>query len=544
LRHYRGNAIAGCDLSTTIIERESRRGLFAGLSLGELLLIVLLMLLLGLAAILQYSEHQLAGLRDKAGAIISGESVRPQAQQGPAVLAPVPGGDARKMHEQALRIGALESALRDAKRDGDALRDSLTEMKPLRRVAEAATALDPKQPPQLLLERGLAALGVLGATTKEPARAIADMKSENEDFRRKLTANIRENDQLRRDKETLSRDKEALTRDSRREIEALRAEVTALKPLKALSEAAAKVDPRQPPAQVMQRALTAFDALGAVNDPARAVADMRADNEGLKQKLAALNRDLDQVRQDKEILTRKSETLAQEKDTLSGEKTIAANENNALARERDTRTEEDRKEIDALRAEVAALAPLKPVAEAAAKLDPGQPPASVIQRALARLQLTETTGTTELNASADRDINSLRAENEELRQKIARASTAEAAAPAHEKETLPPPCWMNAQGEAQYLLDVTIKDEGLRVRDIAPASRASDPRLKPLKALPRDTDINPELFRRVIDPIFRATVRDQCRFVVTMRDGTGPASKQIYKGLRRLVESYFYVKHL
>jgi hypothetical protein len=271
---------------------------------------------------------------------------------------------------------------------------------------------------------------------------------------------------------------------------------------------------------------------------------MRADNEGLKQKLAALNRDLDQVRQDKEILTRKSETLAQEKDTLSGEKTIAANENNALARERDTRTEEDRKEIDALRAEVAALAPLKPVAEAAAKLDPGQPPASVIQRALARLQLTETTGTTELNASADRDINSLRAENEELRQKIARASTAEAAAPAHEKETLPPPCWMNAQGEAQYLLDVTIKDEGLRVRDIAPASRASDPRLKPLKALPRDTDINPELFRRVIDPIFRATVRDQCRFVVTMRDGTGPASKQIYKGLRRLVESYFYVKHL
>lgn len=518
--------------------------MFSGLSLGELLLVVLLMLLLGLAAILQYSERQLAGLRDKAGAIISGESVRPQAQQGPAVLAPVPGGDARKVHEQALRIGALEGALRDAKRDGDALRDSLTEMKPLRKVADAAIALDPKQPPQLLLERGLAALGALGVATKEPARAIADMKSENEDFRRKLTANIRENDQLRRDKETLSRDKEALTRDGRREIEALRAEVAALKPLQALSEAATKVDPRQPPAQVMQRALTAFDALGAVNDPARAVADMRADNETLKQKLAALNRDLDQVRQDKEILARKSETLAQERDALSGEKATAANENNALARERDARTDEDRKEIETLRAEVAALAPLKPVAEAAAKLDPGQPPASIIQRALARLQLTETTGTTELNASADKDINSLRAENEELRQKLARASTAEPAAPSHEKETLPPPCWMNAQGEAQYLLDVTIKDEGLRVRDLAPASRASDPRLKPLRALPRDTDINPELFRRVIDPIFRATVRDQCRFVVTMRDGTGPASKQIYKGLRRLVESYFYVKHL
>jgi hypothetical protein len=84
----------------------------------------------------------------------------------------------------------------------------------------------------------------------------------------------------------------------------------------------------------------------------------------------------------------------------------------------------------------------------------------------------------------------------------------------------------------------------LLVRDMMPAARASDPRIKSLRSLPRGVDINPELFRRVIDPVFRATVRDQCRFVVTMRDGTGPASKQIYKGLRRLVESYFYVKHL
>jgi hypothetical protein len=29
-----------------------------------------------------------------------------------------------------------------------------------------------------------------------------------------------------------------------------------------------------------------------------------------------------------------------------------------------------------------------------------------------------------------------------------------------------------------------------------------------------------------------------------LHDGTGPASKQICKGLRRLVESYFYAKHL
>jgi hypothetical protein len=536
-----GQWIAGSDLSTTIIERESRRGLFSGLNLGEVLLLVLLVLLLGLAGILQYSERQLAGLRDKAGVIISGAPVQQQAgQQGPAVLAPIPAPDARKIHEQALRIGALEGALRDAKRDAESLRDSLAAVKPLRRVADSAVALDPKQPPQLLLERGLAALGALGAQTKDPARAIADMKSENEDFRRKLTTNIRENDQLRRDKETL-------TRESRQEIEALHAEVAALKPLKALSDAAAKVDPRQPPAQVVQRALTAFDALGAVNDPARVVADMRADNEALKQKLAALNRDLDQARQDKEALTHRADSLTQENNALSGEKTAATNENDALARERDARLSEDRKEIEALRAEIATLAPLKSIVDTAAKLDPSQAPASVVQRALARLQTTETTGTTDRNAVTDSDIGALRSENDELRQKLAKAEAASSHAPApaaHEKETLPPPCWTNAQGEAQYLLDVTIKDEGLQVRDMMPAARASDPRIRSLRALPRGVDINPDYFRRVIDPIFRATVRDQCRFVVTMRDGTGPASKQIYKGLRRLVESYFYVKHL
>jgi regulator of replication initiation timing len=506
------------------------------------LLLVLLMLLLGLAGILQYSERQLAGLRDKAEAIISGAPVQQQAgQQGPAVLAPIPAPDARKVHEQALRIGALEGALRDAKRDTESLRDSLTAVKPLRRVADSAVTLDPKQPPQLLLERGLAALGALGAQTKDPARAIANMKSENEDFRRKLTANLRENDQLRRDKDTMAR-------DSRQEIEALRAEVAALKPLKSLSDAASKVDPRQPPAQVMQRALTAFAALGAVNDPARVVSDMRADNEALKQKLAALNRDLDQARQDKEALTHKADSLAHENNALSGEKTAATNENDALTREHDARLSEDRKEIEALRAEIAALAPLKPIVDTAAKLDPGQPPASIVQRALARLQQTETTGTTDRNAVADSDIGTLRAENDELRQKLAKAEAASrqaaAAESAHEKEALPPPCWINAQGEAQYLLDITIKDEGLQVRDMMPAARASDPRIKSLRSLPRGVDINPDYFRRVIDPIFRATVRDQCRFVVTLHDGTGPASKQIYKGLRRLVESYFYVKHL
>jgi regulator of replication initiation timing len=534
-----GQSIAGSDLSTTIIERESRRGL-SGLSLGEVLLLVLLVLLLGLAGILQYSERQLAGLRNKAEAIISGAPVQQQAgQQGPAVLAPIPAPDARQIHEQTLRIGALEGALRDAKRDTESLRDSLAAVKPLRRVADSAVALDPKQPPQLLLERGLAALGALGAQTKDPARAITDMKSENEDFRRKLTANIRENDQLRRDKD-------ALARESRQEIEALRAEVATLKPLKALSDAAAKVDPRQPPAQVMQRALTAFDALGAVNDPARLVSDMRADNEALKQKLAALDRDLEQARQDKQALTHKADSLTQENNALSGEKIAAPNENDALSRERDARMSEDRKEIEALRAEIATLAPLRSIVDTAAKLDPGQPPASVVQRALARLQTTETTGTTDRNTVTDSDIGALRIENDELRQKLAKAEAASShtAAPAHEKEPLPPPCWTNAQGEAQYLLDVTIKDEGLLVRDLMPAARASDPRIKSLRSLPRGVDINPELFRRVIDPVFRATVRDQCRFVVTMRDGTGPASKQIYKGLRRLVESYFYVKHL
>lgn len=453
-----------------------------------------------------------------------------------------------------MRLGALETALRDARRENETLRAEASALKTLRPALEAAAALDAKQPPHLLVERGLVALGALGPAVKDPARAIGDMRSEGEDFRRKLAFSIRENDQLRRDKEALMREKdsmvrerEAATRESRREVEALRAELAALASLKALSEAAARVDPRQLPAQVVQRALVAFDALGAVADPARAVADMRADAEALKNRVAALNGELDMARREQEALTRKADALTQEKNTLAGEQAATVSENTALALKNDAQASEDRKEVEALRAEIAALAPLKPLVEAAARVHPGQPPEALLQRALAQLQSTETTGTAERTAGIERDLGVLRAENEELRQRLASADApgaGAAAAAAPRGKEAPPPCWTNAHGEAQYLLDVTIKDEGLLVRDLAPAARASDPRLRLLRALPRDADIPPELFRRVVDPLFRASVHDRCRFVVTMRDATGPASKQTYKSLRRLVESYFYAKHL
>jgi hypothetical protein len=43
--------------------------------------------------------------------------------------------------------------------------------------------------------------------------------------------------------------------------------------------------------------------------------------------------------------------------------------------------------------------------------------------------------------------------------------------------------------------------------------------------------------------VFEWSKGEKCRFYVIIRDGTGPASKQRYKELRKLVEDRFYPLH-
>jgi FtsZ-binding cell division protein ZapB len=580
------------ETSVPLIENDERRGPFLGLAPAEFLLAVLFILLIGLAGLLHYKQSQLDKAKRELDAVFSQAGQGRGIEQPSAASGSEPRGDARKLAEQTLRISALEAALNEARRERDTSRTEIAELRPLQAVADNASKIDPSQPPVQVLRRAVSVMQALG-TTNDPARAVQDLKQQNEQLRQQLAANASELSQV-------SRENETLTRDARRERDAMQAELAELRPLKPLADAAAKVDPRQPAARVMQRALAVLESVGNGNaDPARAVRDLKSENEDLRKRVAAVSGENDQLRREKDAAVRDTR---QEREVLRSElsdlrplkavadsaakidprqppeallqqglaalqalgsaggdparavqelragneelkRKLAANSGNPdeALRARD----EVIKENQVLRSELAGLQAFKPIAEAASKIAPGESPAAVVQRALSVMS----SGTMPAR-DADAAATSLREENNELQRRLA-ALVDEKEKLQREKTALVrsgnldfPSCWTNQQGETEFLLEVTIKDSAVIVRDIAPASRQSDANLRLLVRLPRNAEIRPDTFRAAVAPLYRWSVREKCRFFVQMQDGTSETSKEIYKKARQMVEGVFYVKHL
>jgi hypothetical protein len=107
-----------------------------------------------------------------------------------------------------------------------------------------------------------------------------------------------------------------------------------------------------------------------------------------------------------------------------------------------------------------------------------------------------------------------------------------------------PSCWITDKGETEYIFDVSIRDTGVVVKDMSPAYRRSDQSWKLLDAFARDAEIPETRFRNATAKLYNWSHEKDCRFFVTMRDQTGPTSKDRYKSLRNLVEQHFYVKQI
>ena len=580
------------DKSVPLIENEERRGPILGLAPAEFLLAALFALLIGLAGLLQYKQSQLDKAKRELDAVFSqaGQGRSGAEEQSAAAASAEARGEARKLAEQTLRLGALEAALNEARRERDALRKEIAELQPLRTVAESAAKFDPSQPTVQVLQRAVSVMEAVGSTN-DAARSIRNLREQNEFLRHQIATQASELGQITRENETL-------TREGRREREAMQAELVELRPLKPLADAAAKVDPRQPVPRVMQRALLALEAVGNGNgDPARAVRDLKSENEDLRKRVAAVSGENDQLRREKDGTLRDTrqerEVLRSEVSELLPLKAVAENAATIDSRQppeavlrqglaalealggagdparaiRDLKAGNDdlkrklaansgktddarrgrddlEKENEALRSELSGLQAFKPIAEAASKIAPVEPPAMVVQRALSVMS----SGSMPPGQAGDTAI-SLKSENDELQRRL--AVLMDENEKLQRDKTMParasldfPSCWANQQGDTEFLLEVTIKDTAVTVRDIAPASRQQDPNLQLLARLPRNTDIAPDTFRAAVAPLYRWSVRQKCRFFVQMHDGTSETSKQIYKKARQMVEGVFYVKHL
>jgi hypothetical protein len=92
------------------------------------------------------------------------------------------------------------------------------------------------------------------------------------------------------------------------------------------------------------------------------------------------------------------------------------------------------------------------------------------------------------------------------------------------------------------MFDVTIRDTGMVVRDIFPATRVSDGAWNLVGKFPRNVEISSNAFRTATVRLFEWSRQNRCRFFVDLRDDTGSTSKLQYKSLRQLVEGHFYIR--
>jgi hypothetical protein len=102
------------------------------------------------------------------------------------------------------------------------------------------------------------------------------------------------------------------------------------------------------------------------------------------------------------------------------------------------------------------------------------------------------------------------------------------------------PCWVKPDGTIEYLYEVVLISEGIKMRELLHPSRQGERELLPILVTdPRETLRASEFLRRTA-PLYKHSLAKNCRFFVVIYDGTGPTEKERYKSLLRTVEGHFY----
>jgi hypothetical protein len=105
-----------------------------------------------------------------------------------------------------------------------------------------------------------------------------------------------------------------------------------------------------------------------------------------------------------------------------------------------------------------------------------------------------------------------------------------------------PSCWKPDLADRPNIFDVTFKDNGIVVRNIAPPNRSQDPAWSLIADFPRDAEINERLFVAATAKLaaWSKDPKQNCRFYTINHDATGPTNKPRYKQLRSTIEQNFY----
>lgn len=102
------------------------------------------------------------------------------------------------------------------------------------------------------------------------------------------------------------------------------------------------------------------------------------------------------------------------------------------------------------------------------------------------------------------------------------------------------PCWVQPDGTIEYLYDVVLSSDGIKMREYQYPNRAPERSLLPMPEVNPAELLTPAEFLRRTEPLFTRSVADNCRFFVVVYDDTGPTEKELYKHLLETVEGHFY----
>jgi hypothetical protein len=108
-----------------------------------------------------------------------------------------------------------------------------------------------------------------------------------------------------------------------------------------------------------------------------------------------------------------------------------------------------------------------------------------------------------------------------------------------------PSCWTRDDGGFDYILDVVLASEGIRIRESVSPERIAERERLPLTSIVDPTRVYGESeFLSTTQALYNWSVDHECRFYVTIYDGTQAFEKDLYKDLMRTVEGHFYKRQL
>ncbi len=102
------------------------------------------------------------------------------------------------------------------------------------------------------------------------------------------------------------------------------------------------------------------------------------------------------------------------------------------------------------------------------------------------------------------------------------------------------PCWVKPDGTIEYLYDIILASDGIRMREYQYEHRSNERSRLQMPAVNPTEALNTEEYLRITKPLYDNSVADNCRFFVAIYDDTGPTEKELYKELLRTVENHFY----